>query len=301
MNNYEVNFFKKGEVTDNYDDLRAWLSESALLPLQRDALNSSKSYMCKDDVVRIIEGGVGTGKFALPLLSLLPKFFNNWSFWGIDNSQKMLEKLYKKEKNFSPELKKQITFGSVDLDYRLPFPDEFFHFFILASVLHYLKSPQETLLEISRVMDCLGVIWIAWRDDPWSKLLNGNETDNYTPSGLLSEVIKSFHKYRIDMGYPLPPCARLQYDSKPVVKLLQKNGWDIVAQHECLIEEIQTSESISLTIEKGLNTGTAMNLPSDVRQKIYAHILSEFPELKTVASKLNIQARVRLNIFGKRI
>ncbi|MEQ8673531.1 MAG: class I SAM-dependent methyltransferase [Aggregatilineales bacterium] len=94
---------------------------------------------------RVLEIGIGTGRIALPLSRTMGEFY------GIDISEKMLERLRQKQTD-------EAVFVSVGDAMRLPFANGIFDAVVIVHVLHLVKDPDKVLAEVGRVLNPDGVV-----------------------------------------------------------------------------------------------------------------------------------------------
>jgi SAM-dependent methyltransferase len=158
-------------ISDVYDETRE--------PLSAEALDRIAALLTRDDVKRILEAGVGTGRIALPLQQ------RSFEVVGVDLSKGMLMKA--REKGVQG-----LICGDAN---RLPLRDKEFDAAMMSHVVHLLENPARTFESLSQVASKEIVVLIRKRDG-FPDAEDGRR-----------EFREAFGKAATELGYPLPERA----------------------------------------------------------------------------------------------
>jgi ubiquinone/menaquinone biosynthesis C-methylase UbiE len=124
-----------------FDLVAPMYDETRLPPTQKQLEAVARAL---GDARRVLEGGVGTGRYALPLLQ------RGFRLTGIDLSLPMMHRARAKGLD-------SLVRGDL---YHLPFRDRYFEATLIVHVLQLLPDPFPVLRELARVADCRVVTYL---------------------------------------------------------------------------------------------------------------------------------------------
>lgn len=216
-------------VAPYYDSTRKPPSEEDLDAVAQ-ALHGAKE---------VLEGGVGTGRYALPLLR------RGFRMTGVDISREMLRR--SREKGLD-----RVLLGDL---HRLPFPDGRFDAGLLIHVLQLLPEPTEVLGELARVSRSRVVAQLP----------------DFRAGGisLRGELRERYAELAREMGHPLPDRRRYWENSE---RVLQQLPPDQVLE----VREDITPDPDPERRWRDLRTfGGLITVPEEVHERIVARLRAE--------------------------
>lgn len=128
-----------------YDSIQGLIPYQILLEMVKDEIYLSLP-------LKVLDAGCGTGNLELAI----NQGPNRIQITAIDFAKEMICRARKKNKDL-----KNLDFQMVNLDGRLPFPNESFDVAVLINVLYCLKNPDAVIKELKRVLKKDGRVIVA--------------------------------------------------------------------------------------------------------------------------------------------
>lgn len=158
----------------------------------------------KDDIVLDVATGTGIAAFKMAGIAR--------EVYGIDISPKMIKEAEKKQKDKSVE---NIKFILGD-GYNMPFKDNMFDVVICCNVLHMMKDPYLSLVEMKRVLKSKGV-------------LIAPTYCHAEPTSIMMKILLNGLRFFRWIGL-LPYLHR--FNKKDILKIIRGSGFNIVEHDE---------------------------------------------------------------------
>lgn len=209
--------FKDKRIADIYEDTR-----SVPLDVVRGIAGSVIDQAPKKEVA-LFEGGIGTGRFSIPLARLLDKEGRGFLL-GADNSTAMLDKLEAKlEEAEQKKLEERLAYGYADLEKRLPYPSCFFDGCLLGMAYHALDNWKTATEEVLRVLDHQRRLFIVNWPGPWVSCMF-NSPDPGDIDRRVVEFWREYYRFRKSRGLSLPDRLERIYNLEEVNSFLAEKG-----------------------------------------------------------------------------
>jgi ubiquinone/menaquinone biosynthesis C-methylase UbiE len=233
-------------IAEIYDSTREAATRAELKVLSTELMK------CR----RILDVGIGTGRFAKPLLDL------GFEIVGIDISIKMMLKARKK--------------GIQNLlladAHRMPFRDRSFDASIIVHVFQLIPDWRNVTSEMGRVTKNKVAALLTNRQREWNKPTNllGDESTTVPP---FQELWALYAQIREEMGYPIRRNRRMWQNEEeirseiPPMKLIKVSDGVVVTTISDLIQRFRLR-----------SYPTHQNIPNDVHEKIIKKLLSIITE-----------------------
>jgi len=211
--------------------------------------------------INIFEGGIGTGFFSIPTIEYMNKIGQKGYFYGIDNSDAMLNVLFKKDtlKKLQTDYADKIALGYGDLEKKLYLPNFFFDISILAGIFHCLYDINSALTNVINILKKNGYLILVLKTDDYTKIQSGQKLDNSEINESYSAFWNYYYNIREKNGIALDPRYCFVFDTDKVKDEVAKhtNGklayletikfsWNTVASFNAMTQAIKYGSSFAL-------------------------------------------------------
>ncbi len=275
--------------------------------------NLIHKFSSSEEIVRVVDAGVGKGRLFIPLLKKTLKMGNKCNLIGIDLSPIMLFCLLENVSKY-----KHLTYNSswnilrLDLQKQWPFPDSYIHIIYQFATFHILTNWRDALKEVNRVL-CPGGYFVYIKE--FNQVFHSSElkfslkdSKDYKKIKLnpqVYEFFKYYHNLRTEMNYPYTSDGGIEYSNIDSLKKFLKSEnykYEIIKNKKMEWLKLHTFRDIIHAIKFARVTTLGSELPDNVRKEISKKLLFFCKENKIDINKsFKIPAFLEMHIFQKEI
>jgi len=256
---------------------------------------------------KILEEGVGNGRFFIPLLKETQKQNREDKHYAIDDSRLMLDDLKRKTSKIKIPFWYESCEG--DIQNRLSYEDNFFDAIYTFAVYHILQRPKDALDEVVRVLKPGGSFVFG---KEFNQVFHGTEakmepqdSPDFKDVKLNPKVKDFFHKYhelRIDCGVPFVASGVLYSDPSLVINHLKGKGleYNLIKDPELEWEKPHTFRQMLDAFRLRNITTFGSDISDNVRLEMYSKLMNwcEKNSIK-LDNVFTVPANISLHIFSK--
>lgn len=272
MEEFHTHIYQREIAAIHYD--KSFIRDFPRSLLENLVIRILKDYFPENEyLLKIFEGGVGTGLFSIPSIRYMLTLDTGGFFVGIDNSEAML-KLLSENLEFR-ELQQiggeRISVGYGDLEKPLNFRDASFNLVILGGVLQCLVNQHAFLGEIDRILEKDGFLMMVFKTDHYTKLLSGEKIYDFVGEIPYSDFWHYYYLLRNVYGLPVDARCRFIYDVEFMSKTIQirfNNRYMFRNTYKLPWTSVTSFENMIFSIENGLTFATGQGISQEKRQKL---------------------------------
>ena len=247
--------------------------------------------------VNLFEGGTGTGLFSIPVVDYLFRRDSESTFFGVDNSQPMLNVFFQKPaiQTYQRIHPQRISIVYNDLEQPLGLPQANFDIILLAGVLHCLNDPQSCLRQLDQLLKPGGYLIMVFKTDDFTRMQSGVGYTNSDSDSKYGKFWRQYHELRDKVKVKIDPKCRFVYDvylAHEIINRLLNKKYCFLKTEQIKWDSIANYAKMIFSIEHGLTFATGQGVDPKLQEKLGA----EMKKWAAINSMQNMEILIEHNM-----